>query len=103
MISQEDVAEILLDALKEQPEIPKEPVRIPEREAERKGKWGFHVREPVNRPYQSLAAKRVFLSEYEIKSILKNGQKKIALPKSAIVSPLAQEWLQSKGIDIVFE
>jgi hypothetical protein len=46
-------------------------------------------------------AGRIFVSEYEIKKLLKPGAKEIRLPAGAIVSPLAADWLTLQGVRIV--
>ncbi|MBI5245142.1 MAG: hypothetical protein HY922_15880 [Elusimicrobia bacterium] len=44
---------------------------------------------------------RRFLTEHEIKKALTPGARVLTIPTGAIVSPLAQEWLALKGIEIV--
>ena len=44
---------------------------------------------------------RIFMSEYEIKKMLKPGAKELQLPAGAIVSPLAADWLTLQGVRIV--
>lgn len=44
---------------------------------------------------------RRFMSEYEIKKALTTGSQHLTIPKDAIVSPLAQDWLALQGIRIV--
>ncbi len=44
---------------------------------------------------------RRFLTEYEIKEALTPNMKRLTIPKDAIVSPLAEDWLVLKGIRIV--
>lgn len=63
-------------------------------------KFGFFARTEFNPPYTSLRAKRQFISEYEIKKMLGPGQKVLRAKKTAILSPLAMEWLEEKGIVI---
>ena len=46
---------------------------------------------------------RLFLSEYDIKKRLTPGGSRLTIPKDAIVSPLAQDWLTLKGISVVRE
>ena len=46
---------------------------------------------------------RLFLSEYDIKKRLTGGGTRLTIPKDAIVSPLAQDWLTLKGIAVVRE
>lgn len=44
---------------------------------------------------------RVFLSEYHVRKALTPGSLDLKIPKDAIVSPLALEWLALKGIRII--
>ena len=99
-VSAEDLVDLLWDALKKNP-------------PGRNGKWGRLAAAPFNRPYTSLRAKRspeatvrrggrIFLSEYEIKKLLQTGEI-LKIPASAILSPLAQDWLALKGVKIVRE
>jgi hypothetical protein len=67
----------------------------------RTGKWGFHVRNPFNAPWTSLPIKRPFLSEYTVKQMVKReNSRELRIPASAILSPLAEEWLASHGIAV---
>ncbi|MFA6030272.1 MAG: hypothetical protein WC969_10495 [Elusimicrobiota bacterium] len=43
---------------------------------------------------------RRFLTERELKNALTPGSREITIPKGAIVSPLAMEWLVLKGIEV---
>ena len=103
MVSDDDLVEIILETIKSSrtpnPDFRKSLEQTPVR----KGKWGFHVTPLFNKPYTSLPARKLFLSEYEIKLLLKDGRKKLVVPESAILSPLAQEWLIEKGIQIIRE
>jgi hypothetical protein len=44
--------------------------------------------------------RRIFLTEHEIKKALTQGTSRLTIPKDAIVSPLAQDWLALKGIAV---
>jgi len=44
---------------------------------------------------------RRFLTEHEIRKALTPGARVLTIPVGAIVSPLAQEWLALKGIEIL--
>lgn len=44
---------------------------------------------------------RVFLSEYHVRKALTPGSRDLTIPKDAIVSPLALEWLALQGVRIV--
>jgi hypothetical protein len=46
---------------------------------------------------------RVFLTEYEIKKRLTPRTQQLTIPREAILSPLALEWLALEGIKIVRE
>lgn len=101
MVSPDDIVEIVLEALKRDTPGKENFRKELEKESGKKGRWGFHVKEPYLKPYTSLPARKIFLSEYEIKQMLKDGKKELRLPASAILSPLALEWLAEKGIKIV--
>ena len=113
MTLEDEVADIVFDALKEGGHdcimSPAKSARAVanfrariDQDPPRAGKWGFHVQERYNRPFTSLPARRIFLSEYDIKKSLEDG-KTLRIPKSAIVSPLAQEWLDEKRVQIIRE
>ncbi|MBI3550268.1 MAG: hypothetical protein HY078_14610 [Elusimicrobia bacterium] len=44
---------------------------------------------------------RPFLSEHDIKKALAPGATQLIVPKDAIISPLAQDWLAFRGILLV--
>ncbi len=46
---------------------------------------------------------RPFLTEYDVKKALTPGSRHLTIPKDAIVSPLALDWLALKGIELVHE
>ena len=46
---------------------------------------------------------RLFISEYEVRRRLTENGTPLKLPRGAILSPLAQDWLGFKGIDIIWE
>ncbi len=48
-------------------------------------------------------AKKVFLSDWEIRRLVKPGQKRLSVPANAIVSPLSLDWLDYNGVEIVRE
>lgn len=97
----DDLVEILYDGLSASSTTAKDFKAAPE--PERQGKWGFHVGTPYNRPFTTLRAGRLFLSEHDIRRMLKDGRRTLHVPRRAIVSPLAQEWLTEKGIAILYE
>ena len=46
---------------------------------------------------------RPFLSEYDIKKRLTAGGSRLTIPRAAIISPLATDWLTLKGIEVIRE
>lgn len=66
----------------------------------REGKWGFHVQTPYNPSWTSLPMKRPFISDFMVRHMVSKDKKEIRIPKNAIVSPLAEEWLTLNGIKI---
>jgi len=46
---------------------------------------------------------RLFLSEYDIRRRLTGDARELRIPKGAIISPLALDWLSLKAIRIVEE
>jgi hypothetical protein len=46
---------------------------------------------------------RLFLTEYDIKKRLTADAARLTIPKEAILSPLAVDWLVLKGIEVVRE
>ncbi|MBI4802815.1 MAG: hypothetical protein HY796_09870 [Elusimicrobia bacterium] len=47
--------------------------------------------------------KRVFISDRELKRMVKEGQKMVKVPANAIISPLSEDWLDYKGVKILRE
>jgi len=47
--------------------------------------------------------KRVFINDWEMKRMVKPGQKSVSIPASAIVSPLSLDWLDYDGVKVVRE
>ena len=64
---------------------------------------GFYTEERFIKSWTSLPKGRPFISEYHLKNLIKDGAKEIRVPGNAIISPLAQDTIQEKGIRIVFE
>lgn len=48
-------------------------------------------------------AGRIFLSEHDIRRRLTGGGKELRIPRGAIISPLAQDWLVLAGVRVVEE
>lgn len=66
-------------------------------------KSGFFTKEKYIQSFTSLPNKRRYVSEYDIRQMLKTGATSLRLPKNVILSPLALETLQSKRIQIIWE
>jgi len=47
--------------------------------------------------------KRIFISDWELKKLVKPGQKTVKVSINAIVSPLSMDWLDYNGIEIIRE
>jgi hypothetical protein len=58
---------------------------------------------PAAAPSATPKKGRVFLSEYDIRKRLTPGGRRLTIPKDAIISPLATDWLVLQGIEIVRE
>ncbi len=103
MISADDIADVVLDVLKRGDAGTVNYRNALSKTPERHGRWGFHAAVPFNKSYTSLQAKRIFLAEYDVKKLMKPGDKVLTIPKSSILSPLAQDWLETKGVSIQYD
>lgn len=54
-------------------------------------------------PGKAAAARKVFLSDHELKRLLPPGARTVRVPANAILSPLSLDWLDYEGIKIVRE
>lgn len=54
-------------------------------------------------PDSMLPKGRIFLSEHEIKKRLTGSAQHLTIPKEAIISPLALDWLVLRGVKIIRE
>lgn len=86
MFTKDDLVDLLFEALAGKNRAPTPAVPEPGKKAPESGPRG-----------------RVFLSEYEIRRRLTGGARDLRIPRGAIISPLAQDWLQLQGIRIVEE
>lgn len=107
-LSEDDLIDIIVDALSKKKAPPDDwrSAGRPGQGGERSvGKWGFHVQKPFNASWTSMPMKRPFVSEHMAKQLAdkEKAQKRIRIPKAAILSPLAEEWLQSRGVSVVRE
>lgn len=66
-------------------------------------KSGFFTKEKYIQSFTSLPNKKRYVSEYDIRQMLKTGAASIRLPTNVILSPLALETLQSKRIQIIWD
>ncbi len=57
---------------------------------------------PLPLPEPAGGAPRIFFSDWELRRMRKPGAKTIAVPRGAIISPLARDWIDYEGIEIVF-
>ncbi|MFH2069626.1 MAG: hypothetical protein ABIJ11_00240 [Elusimicrobiota bacterium] len=64
---------------------------------------GFYMEERFIKSWTALPKGRPFISEYQVRDLIKDGAKEIRVPGNAIISPLAQDTIQEKGIRVVFE
>lgn len=55
------------------------------------------------RPAAVLKPRRVFMSDWELRRLRKPGAKFIRVPAGAIISPLARDWLDYEGIEVIFD
>jgi hypothetical protein len=98
MIRDDDIADIIFKSLEREKRDWRELV------AAKEPKFGFYSKEPYYiKPYTSLPRGRFFLTEYELKQIIKDGKKEIRLPKNSIISPQAWEIIHEKNIKIIYE
>ena len=66
------------------------------------GRRGFYTAEPYLHSFTTLKG-RAFVSEHDVKERIRRGEKILTLPKGAILSPLVQELVQEKGIQVQFD
>lgn len=85
MLTKGDIADIIAERLGPQP-------------AARAGSPSVRV-PAASRPLP----KRVFISDWELRRIYKEGQKTVKIPANAIVSPLSEDWLDYQGVKIIRE
>lgn len=52
-------------------------------------------------PSASKPAKKIFLSDWEIKKLYNRDKKEIKVPVNAIISPLSMDWLEYNNIKVV--
>ncbi|MDI6641271.1 MAG: hypothetical protein QME68_03060 [Elusimicrobiota bacterium] len=64
---------------------------------------GFYPKEKFIVSFTSLPKGRPLLTEYELKQKIKSGVKEIHIAKNTIISPLAEEIIQEKGIKVIRE
>lgn len=101
-VSVSDIADIVLQVLRDEGKGIRNYREYLSQPPQRDGLWGFHASQTFSRSYTSMPAKRLFLSEYDIKKLMKPGARQLQVPKASIISPLAQEWLETKGVSIEY-
>ena len=70
----------------------------------RPGAGASNVPEPREGSWPPLLPRgRPFLTEHDIKKILISGSQVLTIPRGAIVSPLAHDWLALKGIRVLYQ
>jgi hypothetical protein len=52
------------------------------------------------RPFTTLEGGRTFISEYDVKTMMRSNPREITVPRNAIISPLAEELIQEKNVKI---
>ena len=66
-------------------------------------KKGFFASATYNAPFTSLKNTRPFISEYDLRCMLKdNPTMTVRIPRNAIISPLALEIIETRGIKIIY-
>jgi len=55
------------------------------------------------RPVLAGKPRRFFLSDWELRRLRSPGAKFIRVPAGAIISPLARDWLDYEGIEVIFD
>lgn len=103
MIREEDIAELIAEELKKEKDQSEEKWRKIVA-ADSEPKYGFFSKERMYiRPQTTLPKGRFLLTEYDLRKMIADGRKEIKIPKNSIISPLALEILQAKGIEVVYE
>lgn len=46
-------------------------------------------------------AKRIFISDWELRRLYAPGAKSVRVPANAIVSPLSLDWLEYNGVEVL--
>lgn len=89
-----DLIDVIVKALQEKPGAHQAtPVPPPKPPPPRRWKY---VRDPAPKG-------RPFLTETQIRKALTPGKRHLTIPRDAIISPLALDWLAFRGVDIVRE
>jgi len=66
-------------------------------------KKGFFASGRFNQPFTTLKNKRPFISEYDLKQMLVNNPTlTVKIPRNAVISPLALEIIESRGIKVIY-
>lgn len=99
MISGDDIVDVISRLLEEKKSFSRQ------EHQEKSTRYGFFTRpeQPYISGYTTLPRRREFFSEYDLRQCLKRGEKVIRLSRTTIISPLAQEIIEEKGIKIIRE
>jgi hypothetical protein len=100
MVNDDDIVELLVDTLKE--DAWKDAVSAKKKAGVPSGPkyTGFFLKEKFINSSTTLPKGKKFLTEYEVKQMIKGGAREITVSANAIISPLAQELLEAKGIKV---
>ena len=103
MVTDDDIVELVIDTLKGDSWKEVVAAKTPAANAHHAPlpKRGFFAREKYIKSSATLPKGRRFITEYEVKQMLRGGAVEITVPCNAIISPLAQEVLSEKGIRVV--
>ncbi len=82
------------------PGAPEALLRAPDTWGARGAAPGGSADSPAPPFLQNAMPGRRFLSEYEIKRMLTPGSKVLTIPRGAILSPLAKDWLVLQGVRV---
>lgn len=98
-MDKDDIVDIIAQTVKNRI-LPSKPNTMSISESQEKTyKSGFFTKQRYLEPYKSKNG-RPFISEYDLKQMLKKDPTQITIPKDAIISPLAYDIIQEKSIKI---
>ncbi len=93
MLNRDDLIELIVSHLRQTGAVePRAPQASPAS--------GAAADKPRPKTAPQAALGRRFVSEHELRKMVKPGVSRITLPQGAIISPLALDWLVLKGITV---